>query len=177
MSGSLPKQTILPPIHPSESQDICFIHDNDVSGFILEKQKMMPKQGNIVDMNGIIMGRHNGLHKFTIGQRRGIDCPASEPYYVKHIDLKTNTLIICFKKDLSTKQFQVNQINWNFSDQSMFQNIITKIRYSHPGALSTLNKRGNCGEVIFNEPQNAVTPGQTAVFYKNSRVLGAGMIQ
>ncbi|WP_299979828.1 tRNA 2-thiouridine(34) synthase MnmA [Desulfobacula sp.] len=167
----------LEPIHPSESQDICFIHDNNFSRFILQNQGITPNHGNIVDHNGKIVGRHKGLHKFTIGQRRGIDCPAKEPYYVKQVDIKNNILRVCFKKNLARKQFKIDQINWNFPDSKIIPDIITKIRYSHKGALSTLTLNESCGEVVFNEPQNAITPGQAAVFYKGARVLGAGIIQ
>jgi len=167
----------LSPAHPSESQDICFIHDNNFSRFILEKQISSPRNGDIVDMKGKTIGRHKGLHQFTIGQRRGIDCPAKEPYYVKKIDIKNNILTVCFKKDLSQKRFYIDHINWNFSDPGNIYDLMTKIRYSHKGALSTLSFNGSLGEVVFDEPQNAVTPGQTAVFYKGNRVLGAGIIQ
>lgn len=167
----------LTPIHPSESQDICFIHDNSFSHFIIEKQRLRPQHGNIVDINGKIVGCHKGLHKYTIGQRRGIDCPAKEPYYVKQIDIKNNILNVCFKKDLSRRTFKIAQINWNFSDHKVIPDIVTKIRYSHKGALSTLILNESGGEVVFNEPQNAITPGQIAVFYKDARVLGAGIIQ
>ena len=167
----------LAPPQPRESQDICFIHDNNFSRFILEKQGMSPKPGDIVDMNKKIVGRHLGLHQFTIGQRRGIDCPASEPYYVKKIDIKNNILEVCFKKDLSENTIELAQINWNFSDQKNICDIMTKIRYGHKGAKSSLSLNGSCGELVFDEPQNAVTPGQVAVFYKDNRVLGAGIIQ
>jgi tRNA-specific 2-thiouridylase len=165
------------PVHPGESQDICFIHDNNFPRFILEKQGMIPTHGDIVDINGKIVGRHKGLYQFTIGQRRGIDCPASEPYYVKHIDIKNNILIVCFKKDLSRQKLNIENLNWNFSDQKIIPDIMTKIRYRHKGGASTLTRNGSLGHLVFNEPQNAVTPGQTAVFYKNSRVLGAGIIR
>lgn len=167
----------LMPIHHSESQDICFIHDNNFSRFILQKQNISPQSGNIVDQKGKVVGRHNGLYKYTIGQRRGIDCPAKEPYYVKQIDVKNNILMVCFRKDIYRKTFKISQINWNFSDHKIIHDIMTKIRYSHKGALSTLTLTESCGKVVFNEPQNAITPGQVAVFYNNARVLGAGIIQ
>ena len=167
----------LAPPQPRESQDICFIHDNNFSRFILEKQGMTPCPGDIIDMNKKIVGRHPGLHKFTIGQRRGVNCPSSEPYYVKKIDIKNNILEVCFKKELSEKRIKLAQINWNFSNLEKISDIITKIRYSHKGALSSLSLNGSCGELVFDEPQNAITPGQAAVFYKDARVLGAGIIQ
>jgi tRNA-specific 2-thiouridylase len=188
------KSKNIEPFHPSESQDICFIHDNNFSQFILEKIKSAPKHGDIVDMEGKKVGEHKGLHKYTIGQRRGINCPASEPFYVKNIDIKNNILHVCFKKDLACKKFSIAQINWNYPEQKTIKDIITKIRYSHKGAASTLtftnspsdNKGSDSkgsdgkkltGEVVFDEPQNAITPGQAAVFYKGDRVLGAGIIQ
>ncbi|WP_457551144.1 tRNA 2-thiouridine(34) synthase MnmA [Desulfobacula sp.] len=167
----------LEPAHPSESQDICFIHDNNFSCFIQEKQGIKPQHGHIIDMNKKIIGQHKGLHQFTIGQRRGINCPAKEPYYVKNIDMKNNVLQVCFKKDLSLKTLKIAQINWNFSYKKIIPDIVTKIRYGHKGAISTLTLNGSCGEVVFDKPQNAITPGQAAVFYKDARVLGAGIIQ
>ena len=102
---------------------------------------------------------------------------AREAYYVKRIDIGNNILEVCFKKDLSTKCFQVEEINWNDEDQGTVPDIMTKIRYSHKGALSTLMMKGSSGQVVFDEAQNAVTPGQAAVFYQGARVLGAGIIQ
>ena len=165
------------PVHAKESQDICFIHDNNFSNFISTRQRIRPVPGNIIDMTGKTVGQHKGLHTYTIGQRRGIDCPAKEPYYVKKIDLTNNVLQVCFKQDLLQRSFKVAQINWNFSHQDIISHIITKIRYGHNGAPSTLHLSGTTGQVMFDEPQNAVTPGQTAVFYRDARVLGAGIIQ
>lgn len=165
------------PVHSSESQDICFIQDNDLIGFMTRKFEFQPEPGEIVNIDGKIVGSHTGLHRFTIGQRRGINCPAQEPYYVKQIDMKTNRLVVCFKKDLTTGSFNIADVNWNDSRSGTIPGISTKIRYAHKGALSTLTLNDNYGTVTFNKPQNAVTPGQGAVFYQENRVLGAGIIQ
>ena len=174
----------LKPIHKKESQDICFIHDNDFGKFILKKEDMIPKTGVIKDIDNKIVGHHQGVHKFTIGQRRGINCPAKEPYYVQNIDIKNNTLKVCFKKDLFKQTLTVSDIIWNgsknfqLSEETMVvRDIITKIRYGHRGGLSILSLNKTCGEVIFDKPQNAITPGPAAVFYQGKRVLGAGIIQ
>ncbi len=164
------------PLHPSESQDICFIHDNNFANFIIEKEKTTPEHGNIVNGEGKIVGRHQGLHKYTIGQRRGLNCPASEPYYVKKINMNDNILEVCFKKDLSQDKLSVEKGNWNFTDLDNLSNIMTKIRYSHKGAESSLKINKTFGDVVFKEPQNAITPGQGAVFYNDNRVIGAGII-
>ncbi len=182
MVKQIAKDNHIAPAHPSESQDICFIHDNTFSKFILEKQDLTPEPGNILDLSGNVVGRHTGLHQFTIGQRRGINCPAEEPYYVKKIDVKNNCLYVCFKKDLSSEKCKVRDINWNYSFQKTISEITCKIRYSHKGAQSLLTLNGSAGSgltgtIDFKTPQNAVTPGQAAVFYKDTRVLGAGIIQ
>ena len=167
-----------------ESQDICFIHDNDFVQFIQKKHNFTPEAGDIKDLDNKIVGRHQGLHKFTIGQRRGINCPAKEPYYVQHIDMKNNILKVCFKKELLKRELSFSDIAWNGSNnvqlsdkKTVIKNIMTKIRYGHRGALSTLSLNKTSGELVFDEPQNAITPGQAAVFYKGTRVLGAGIIQ
>jgi len=173
----LAKKNNLTPTSPCESQDICFIQESGFPQFIIEKEKISPKPGPIKDINGKTVGTHKGLHAFTIGQRRGINCPASEPYYVRHIDLSTNTLVVCFKKDLAQTKMQVKNIIWNYSGPQEISTVTTKIRYSHGGASSRLIRKGTVGQVIFDTPQPAVTPGQAAVFYRKNRVLGAGIIQ
>lgn len=165
------------PLHPSESQDICFINDNDFAGFILKKLDIAPKEGPIVDPDLNVIGTHTGLHQFTIGQRRGINCPASQPYYVKKIDMKNNRLHVCFKSGLTSKTFKVAHLKWNYPQEPPISGMQVKIRYSHKSAPADLLIDGTEGTVTFNTPQNAITPGQAAVFYLDDRVLGAGIIQ
>lgn len=173
----LARENHLTPTTPGESQDICFINDTGFSQFIIKKNKLIPKPGSIKDIHGKIVGSHQGLHAFTIGQRRGLNCPAAQPYYVRHIDLATNTLVVCFKQDLAQTNMQVENIVWNRSDSQEKSTITTKIRYSHKGAASHLLRTGSTGQVTFDHPQLAITPGQTAVFYQGNRVLGAGIIR
>ncbi|MDD9304535.1 MAG: tRNA 2-thiouridine(34) synthase MnmA [Desulfobacter sp.] len=167
----------LVPVIPSESQDICFIREKNFAQFINDKQGISPLPGPVMDITGKQVGTHNGLHTFTIGQRRGINIPASEPYYVRGICMADNTLHVCFKKDLGQKEMEVDQIIWNHPRTETCHDLITKIRYAHKGAASVLTRTGQRGKVKFNTPQNAVTPGQAAVFYRDNRVLGAGIIQ
>lgn len=174
---AIAKKAGISPLHPSESQDICFIRDNNFSKFILDKEKITPKPGEIVNIQGEVIGQHAGLFQFTIGQRRGINCPASEPYYVKQLDMQNNRLVVCFKNDLSSNTLNVSNLNWNHASSGTISGITTKIRYAHKGALSSLDIMGSNGKVRFESPQNAITPGQGAVFYKEDRVLGAGIIQ
>jgi tRNA-specific 2-thiouridylase len=174
---ALAKKNNLMPTTSGESQDICFVQETRFSQFIIDKKGITPKPGNIKDLTGKIVGTHKGLHAFTVGQRRGIDCPASEPYYVRQIDLATNTLVVCFKQDLAAAKMQVDDIIWNYFENQEIVTMTTKIRYSHKGAPSQLNRNGASGQVIFDAPQLAITPGQAAVFYQENRVLGAGIIQ
>ena len=180
---TLAKANNLTPTSPVESQDICFIQDHNFSRFIMDKTGLEFEPGPIKDLTGKVVGSHGGLCRFTIGQRRGINCPASEPYYVHRLDLSSNTLVVCFKKDLAQTSMEVDEIVWNdpltpkiLETIQDFQ-IITKIRYSHKGAASRLIPGGTSVQVIFEPPQPAITPGQTAVFYMGNRVLGAGIIQ
>lgn len=174
----------LQPLHKKESQDICFIHDKTFAAFIQKKAAIAPSPGNIINQKNQVVGRHEGLHRFTIGQRRGINCPAAEPYYVKQIDMKKNELQVCFKNELAVSGFAFSDIVWNgaggfeLSDKQIkLNNIITRIRYAHPGASSTVYMTEKKGRVEFETPQNAVTPGQIAVFYQDENVLGAGIIR
>ncbi|MCP4021821.1 MAG: tRNA 2-thiouridine(34) synthase MnmA, partial [Desulfobacteraceae bacterium] len=174
---ALAQKNHLHPLGSKESQDICFINDGGFARFIIQKQGVRPQKGDIVDVNGKTIGVHDGLHQFTVGQRKGINCPAKAPYYVKEIDMKQNRLVVCFKDGLSKKRLMVKQINWNYGRTKSFYEVTTKIRYNHKGTASRLYFKEDGVHIEFEEPQYAVTPGQAAVFYKGERVLGAGIIQ
>ncbi|HKJ98944.1 MAG TPA: tRNA 2-thiouridine(34) synthase MnmA [Desulfotignum sp.] len=165
------------PVSAKESQDICFIPNTQFCEFIADKTKMPSQKGPVLDISGRQVGTHNGVFQFTIGQRRGINCPASEPYYVNKIDPVTNTLHVCFKQDLARTQMAVDSIIWNDPDSDDVQELKTKIRYHHKEAESRLFRKKDGARVVFKHPQYAVTPGQAAVFYKGKRVSGSGIIQ
>jgi tRNA-specific 2-thiouridylase len=173
----LAKEKGLRPEIKKESQDICFIKDNKYGDFLLQQQDFKAKPGDIVDIGGNILGRHNGLHLFTIGQRRGINCPASEPYYVVRIDIKQNRLIVGLKKDLLSSSCRVSKINWIIEKPSSPLDVDTRVRYRHGAVRSRLIPDGETSAtIIFETPQSAVTPGQGAVFYKDDEVIGGGWI-
>jgi len=161
----------------NESQDICFIKDNKYGNFLVQQQDFKAKPGDIVDTKGNILGRHNGLHLFTIGQRRGINCPAAEPYYVVRLDINDNRLVVGLKKDLLSSSCRVSNINWITDKPSAPLDVDIRLRYRHEAARSRLipqsSKSAMC---IFETPQSAVTPGQGAVFYKEDEVIGGGWI-
>ena len=172
------KNVGLSPVTKEESQDICFIKDNDYKQFLLKSPDFSNKPGIIKTIGGKEIGKHNGLHSFTIGQRKGINCPAPAPYYVLKLDIETNSLIVGFKDELLTTTCKVSGISWiNKPDESRIK-ITTHIRYRHNGSDSTLIlTENNTGIINFNEPVSAITPGQGAVFYSGTEVLGGGWIE
>ena len=167
----------LVPSEQKESQDICFIGKSGFSEFVQSRLSLPPSPGDIVLGDGRKVGRHMGLHCYTVGQRRGLNSPGPEPYYVKIIDMANNTLVVGGKKDLYTAEAILGDLNFLAPPLSSSQRVITKIRYSHRGAPSVVSVQDDLTTLVFDEPQLAVTPGQAAVFYRADQVLGAGIIQ
>ena len=156
-----------------ESQDICFVPDGkytDVLG--------VSTPGEIVDTDGRLLGEHKGLMHYTIGQRRGLGISSPEPLYVLQIDLDKNRLIVGQEKHVFKSRFTAKDSNW-FVDVSKDNEIrcLAKIRYRHePAPCLVKIIENNSMEVVFDEPQRAITPGQSAVFYNNQLLLGGGVI-
>ena len=162
----------------SESQDICFIHDGDYKSFLLDRPGFAMKPGPIVTSDGTEVGRHMGLHGFTIGQRRGINCPGPYPYYVLALQPETNRLVVGKKEELVSTGCTVIRLNWIQPPTQTSLVALCKIRYSHKGCPCRidLDPETNSAVVTFEGPQSAVTPGQGAVFYSGEEVLGGGWI-
>ncbi len=172
------RQKGLQPVCSKESQDICFIPNGSYGDFLKKQPGFESLPGIIQDTHGQVIGRHKGLHLFTIGQRRGINCPAAEPYYVVSLDIMRNRLIVGFHKDLFFKHCQVTDINWISSEPQGPIKVMIRLRYRHTAVVAQLVPlEENTAEITFKEPQTAVTPGQGAVFYRNDEVLGGGWIQ
>jgi len=179
----------LVPTEKKESQDICFIRKNSFADFISSNCNMPFEPGNIVTTDNKVVGTHRGVHCYTIGQRRGLNCPGPAPYYVKKIDAEKRELTVGFKEELLERVCHVRDLNWLCNPNDFFLStsssstpsleIITKIRYSHAGCPSTLICQNNtsCIKVVFDEPQYSITPGQCAVFYHGEQVVGAGIIE
>ena len=167
----------LSPVTTGESQDICVIKSGNYKQFLAEQANINDDGGPIVNTDGVQLGRHSGLHQFTIGQRRGINCPAKSPYYVVEIDHHNNRLIVGEKDDLLSLSCRVEEMNWIGAVPSNPFQVETKIRYRHEAFPATVipGKNGSV-EVRFNQPQAAVTPGQGAVFYYGNVVIGGGWI-
>jgi tRNA-specific 2-thiouridylase len=158
-----------------ESQEICFV-PNDINDFLSRYFK--PKPGKIIDNQGKILGLHQGLYFYTIGQRKGINLSGG-PYYVLDKDLKKNNLVVTKKeKDLDRKELIAGSVNWILGKEPKFPlKVEVKIRYRHKPVSATVNLLNKKDiKVIFNKPQRAITPGQSVVFYNGKELLGGGII-
>jgi len=160
-----------------DSQEICFVPDNNYSDFIKKYRNIAPQKGSIIDASGKLLGHHMGFWNFTIGQRRGLGIAAKEPLYVTEIRPKDNIIVAGDAKDVKKKRFLVKEVNWMAKAAKKERNLEVKIRYNHKRALASVRDLGgNKAEVDFKEPQNAITPGQAAVFYDGEYVAAGGWI-
>jgi tRNA-specific 2-thiouridylase len=168
----------LQPATRSESQDVCFISDPNYGDFLARRPELHPQPGPIVDVHGNVLGTHPGLHRFTVGQRRGINCPAAAAYYVLELDAKNNRLVVGPKSDTFSRTCEVESINWLRPEPDRPLRVHTRVRYRHVASPSWLYPAGNAkARIDFDQPQSAVTPGQGAVFYSGDEVLGGGFIR
>jgi len=171
----------LPVASKAESQDICFVPDGDYGRFVSERVEARAPAldaGPILDADGARLGTHAGVARYTVGQRRGLGIAHDEPLYVVSIDAATNTLVVGPRAALARRTFRVNEVNWvsveGLSDE---RRAGIKIRYRHPGAPGLVRPvDARTVEVVLEDPQDAVSPGQSAVFYDGDVVLGGGVI-
>ena len=167
-------------VQNAESQEICFIPDDDYVAVLEQRCPELVCKGNIVDSSGKVLGEHNGVHRFTIGQRRGLGVAMGKPYYVVKIDAETNTVTLGPKEEVMHMQLRATGVNWLIREPDSAFRAKVKIRYNDTGASARVTPEKDCVTVEFDEPISAVTPGQLAVFYvqegKYSRVVGGGWI-
>ncbi len=175
---ALAKKLQLPTFDKPDSQGICFIGEIDVRDLLRRNITMKP--GNIIDSEGNILGKHEGLPLYTIGQRGGLDIGGKGPYYVVGSDQKKNTVIVSNNANdplLWRKSCVVGEITWTHKMQVPQQSEVS-IRYRHPAYKADLTVLKNKKiEINFKEAQRAITPGQLAVFYKGEELLGSAVIE
>ena len=167
-----------------ESQEICFVPDGDYAGFIdryLEAEDAtdrLPGSGEIVDTSGRVIGRHEGIHRYTIGQRRGLGIADEKPLYVISIDADKNRVMAGSSEELLNSEFTVARVNWiAFDDPNEPVRAEVRVRYRHTAAPATITPLPNQrARIVFDEPQRAITPGQASVFYRGDEVVGGGWI-
>ena len=161
-----------------DSQEICFVPDQDYAGFI-ERTTGAPSQtGNFVQADGTILGQHKGIIHYTIGQRRGLGLPMGRRVVVTEIRPEANEVVIGEQEDVWTDHLLADRLNWmSVPDLTEERSASAKIRYNHTGTPCTLQKTASDQvRVQFHEPVRAVTPGQAVVFYDGDCVLGGGTI-
>lgn len=162
-----------------DSQDICFVPDNDYAAVIRrEAGERIPKPGNFVSIDGKVLGQHKGIIHYTVGQRKGLNLAMGYPVFVKEIRPETNEVVIGSNEDVFSNVVYCNCVNlMAVEDITEPVNVIAKIRYSHAGAPCVIEKNPSGGfKCTFKEPVRAVTPGQAIVFYQNDYVFGGGTI-
>lgn len=163
-----------------DSQEICFIPNNDYQTFLQDHQFHPEKEGDIILANGKKLGKHTGLTHYTIGQRKGLGIAYQEPLYVTQLEREKNQVIVGTEQELYQSKLMANQINWLVESINTHEPIscLAKIRYRAKEAKATIYPKENGSiEVVFEEPQRAITPGQSVVFYdKEGIVLGGGKI-
>lgn len=161
-----------------ESQDVCFLKNNSVATYLEKGGASKDDAGHIVSTDGTLLGSHKGLYRYTIGQRRGLGISSDAPLYVIGLDKENNNVIAGSNEDLLRNNIKVRDLHWlasNPPDSS--RKYTVRIRYSHRGGDATIIQHENGGgEIVFDEPQRAITPGQFAVVYNKSEVLGSGII-
>ena len=172
------KSRKLPVAQKPDSHEICFVQDGDYVSFIESREPNAARTGHITNINGETIGSHEGVHKFTIGQRKKLGLSSPIPLYVVSLDSKTNTVTVGPRKAIEKSTLTVSNVNWiTGKPLARPRNLMVQIRYQHPEAEATVwPVKNNKARVEFNEPQPAITPGQAAVFYERETVIGGGWI-
>ena len=172
------RQRQLKTAEKKESMEICFVPDNDYGGFLQQANLVQKHRGEIVDLHGRILGHHDGIEFYTIGQRKGLGITTPKPVYVVELDAANNRVVVGADSALDRDEFTVDGCNWiPFDHLTEPIEVTTKIRYNHPGTPATVTPQGNgSAKVKLHLAQRAITPGQAAVFYQDDLVVGGGWI-
>jgi len=161
-----------------ESMEICFVPDKDYGKFLSTAKLVQKHRGEIINLQGQVLGQHDGIEFFTIGQRKGLGISSPKPLYVIELDPTNNRVIVGDESALDRDEFTVDRCNWiPFEKPPDEIEVSAKIRYNHPGTLATVTQLPNGGaKVKLHTPQRAITPGQACVFYDGDLVVGGGWI-
>jgi tRNA-specific 2-thiouridylase len=181
---ALARRTNLPVAEKPESMELCFVPTGNYVQFIQAYSKdtgipLSQSEGEIVTEDGAVVGHHNGVHNFTIGQRKGLGFAAGKPLYVLSIDPEKNRVVVGDDDSLRTTSFEVNDVNWVSIEQPSGPIRATvKIRHKHEPTDATVEQiDATTARIAFDAPQRAITPGQGAVFYDGDRILGGAWIR
>ena len=173
----LAEEINLPVADKPDSQEICFVPDDDYKNFIANRFPTAHalQSGDIVDSNGKILGHHNGIANYTIGQRKGMGIAAPQPLYVTKLDVANKKIVVDTNDKLFRKDLTARDVHWIYNTQ-LPRNFQAKIRYGSRFADCSVTSKENFLRVEFLEPQRAITPGQSIVFYDGDEVLGGATI-
>ena len=174
---NLAEELKLPVADKPDSQEICFVPDDDYKKFILERNPLAQalQAGEIVDSSGKILGNHSGVANYTIGQRKGLGIAAPEPLYVTNLDVDNKKVVVDTNDKLFSKILTASDVHWIYKP-ILPKKMQAKIRYGSKFADCRVFEAGNSLRVEFSEPQRAITPGQSIVFYDGDEVLGGAII-
>ena len=172
------RQTGLKTADKAESMEICFVPDQDYGKFLTSSGAVQAHAGDIVSESGKVLGRHQGIEFYTVGQRKGLGISAPAPLYVIALDPASNRVIVGSEPSLDRDEFHVERCNWIAeADPVKPMEVMAKIRYKHPGTPATVTPlHSGRASVRLHAPQRAVTPGQASVFYQGDVVVGGGWI-
>lgn len=163
-----------------ESYEICFVPDNDYRAFLKRKDPTLERRvanGNFIDKEGKILGKHQGYPFYTIGQRKGLGIVLGKPTFVTHINPKTNEVTLGEEEDLSKTNMKVGKLNLQkYASMNQPMEALVKVRYKHPGALADVQLHNETLDVSFRRNVNAIAPGQSAVLYEGDDLIGGGII-
>jgi tRNA-specific 2-thiouridylase len=178
MVRRLAQERNLPTAEKPESQEICFVPDSDYAKTVEARAGASDRSGEIEDKDGHVLGRHPGVHRFTVGQRKGLGLSSQRPLYVLRLDAERKSVVVGDDQDLLASTLTVSGLNWLSIPAPPGEiRARVKIRYRHAEAAATIRPLpGGRAEVLFDELQRAITPGQGAVFYDGDVCLGGGFI-
>jgi tRNA-specific 2-thiouridylase len=170
-----------------DSQEICFVPDGDYAAFVERQAPAATRPGTMVSNDGRVLGTHTGVHRFTIGQRKGLGLSSSEPLYVLEIKPDSAQVVVGSRESLGRTRLTASDVNWiSGSAPEAWRRVSAQIRHRHPAAAARIRLKADTGgvrlqpdwtaEVEFDAPQSAITPGQAVVFYDGDEVLGGGWI-
>jgi tRNA-specific 2-thiouridylase len=178
------REAALPVAEKAESQEICFVPSGNyvqfIEAYLGERGEAIPQEeGDLVTTSGEVIGRHRGVHHYTVGQRKGLGIAAGRPLYVVELDHAANRIVVGDDGELRSESCEVGDVNWiSFAILEAPVRATVKIRHRHEPAAATVEPIGaTSARVKFDAPQRAITPGQAAVFYSGDVVLGGGWIR
>jgi tRNA-uridine 2-sulfurtransferase len=176
---SVARQNSLKTADKEESMEICFVPDKDYGRFLQQAKLVEKHRGEIVNLQGQVLGHHDGIEFYTIGQRKGLGISSPKPLYVIDLDPARNRVIVGDDSALDRDEFVVERCNWiPFDTPPESIEVTAKIRYNHPGTPATVRPQAGGGAAVkLHTAQRAITPGQACVFYQDDLVVGGGWIK